>query len=205
MTLRIDAVGGADLAPFIADLARLRIAVFREFPYLYDGTAAYEEAYLRTYLDAPDAVVLLARDGGRVVGASSALPLTQETDEIRAPFQQSEFDEREVLYLGESVLLPEYRGRGLGHAFFDGREAHARTLGLTVTAFCAVQRPGDHPLRPQPYRPLNAFWAARGYVERPDLHVALSWPDLEEARETPKPMRFWVRRDLTRPPVERFA
>lgn len=197
MTLRVEAVGGADLAPFIADLARLRITVFREFPYLYEGSPAYEEAYLRTYLDAPDAVVLLARDGGRVVGASSALPLTQETEEIRAPFAGSEFDERDVLYLGESVLLPEYRGRGLGHAFFDGREAHARTLGLGVTAFCAVQRPEDHPLRPQPYRPLHAFWAARGYVERPDLHVALSWPDLGEARDTPKPMRFWVRRGLT--------
>lgn len=197
MTLRVEAVSGPDLAPFIADLARLRITVFREFPYLYEGSAAYEETYLRTYLDAPDALVLLARDGGQVVGASSALPLTQETAEIRAPLVDPEFDERDVLYLGESVLLPEYRGRGLGHAFFDGREAHARTLGLSVTAFCAVQRPEDHPLRPQPYRPLNAFWAARGYVERPDLHTTLSWPDVGEGQDTPKPMRFWVRRELT--------
>lgn len=197
MSLTVQAVRGADLAPFIVDLARLRISVFREFPYLYGGSAAYEETYLRTYLDAPDAVVILARDGERVVGASSALPLTQETPEIRAPFRTSEFDEQEVLYLGESVLLPEYRGRGLGHAFFDGREAHARALGLGVTAFCAVQRPADHPLRPQPYRPLNAFWAARGYVERPDLHTTLSWPEVGGRPETPKPMRFWVRRDLT--------
>ncbi|AWT34417.1 GNAT family acetyltransferase [Deinococcus arenae] len=197
MTLRVEAVSGPDLAPFIADLARLRITVFREFPYLYEGSATYEETYLRTYLDAPDAVVLLARDGERVVGASSALPLTQETAEIRAPFVHPEFDERDVLYLGESVLLPEYRGRGLGHAFFDGREAHARTLGLGVTAFCAVQRPGDHPLRPRPYRPLNAFWAARGYVERPDLQTTLAWPDVGEGQDTPKPMRFWVRREPT--------
>ncbi|NTY01232.1 GNAT family N-acetyltransferase [Deinococcus sp. JMULE3] len=196
MSLTVQAVSGAALAPFIADLARLRTTVFREFPYLYEGSAAYEEAYLRTYLDAPDAVVILARDGERVVGASSALPLTQETGEIRAPFAGSEFDERDVLYLGESVLLPEYRGRGLGHAFFDGREAHARTLGLTVTAFCAVQRLEDHPLRPQPYRAHDAFWAARGYVERPDLHTTLSWPEIGGGNAA-NAMRFWVRRDLT--------
>ena len=196
MSLTVQAVRGAALAPFTGDLARLRIEVFREFPYLYGGSAAYEETYLRTYLEAPDAVVILARDGNRVVGASSALPLTQETPELRAPFHTPEFDERDVLYLGESVLLPEYRGRGLGHAFFDGREAHARALGLGVTAFCAVQRPQEHPARPASYRPLNAFWAARGYVERPDLHTTLSWPDLGgDGHDTPKPMHFWVRRE----------
>ncbi|UBV42782.1 GNAT family N-acetyltransferase [Deinococcus taeanensis] len=194
MSLRVEPVRGAALAPFIADLARLRTEVFRAFPYLYDGQPAYEERYLRTYLDAPDAVVILARDDGRVVGASSALPLTQETAEIRAPFQAPEFQETDILYLGESVLLPEYRGRGLGHAFFDGREAHARHLGLNVTTFCAVQRPDTHPARPSLYRSLNAFWTARGYVERPDLHTTLSWPDVGETQDTPKPMRFWVRR-----------
>ncbi|GGL03853.1 GNAT family N-acetyltransferase [Deinococcus radiotolerans] len=196
MSLTVQAVRGPALAPFLPDLAQLRIDVFREFPYLYGGSAAYEERYLRTYLDAPDAVMILARDGTRVVGASSALPLTQETPEIRAPFHAPEFDPADVLYLGESVLRPEYRGRGLGHAFFDGREAHARTLGLGVTAFCAVQRAPDHPTRPASYRPLHAFWAARGYVERPDLHITLSWPDLGgDGHDTPKPMRFWVRRE----------
>lgn len=179
----------------MADLARLRIGVFRAFPYLYDGTPESEEAYLRTYLDTGDAVVILARDGDAVVGASTAIPLAQETAQVRAPFETSELGVSDVLYLGESVLLPEYRGRGLGHAFFDGREAHARRLGLGVTAFCAVQRPENHPARPANYRPLNAFWAARGYVERPDLNTTMEWQDVGETAETPKPMRFWLRRE----------
>ncbi len=114
--------------------------------------------------------------------------------EVRRPFEQSpEFDPAQVLYLGESVLLPDYRGQGLGHAFFDQREAHARTLGLPVTAFCAVQRSPSHPARPAGHRPLNAFWQARGYAERPDLQTEMSWQELGEVQETPKPMRFWVR------------
>ncbi|CAM4178996.1 GNAT family N-acetyltransferase [Deinococcus marmoris] len=191
----VTALSGPDLRPFIPDLVRLRTQVFRAFPYLYGGTPEYEEAYLRTYLAARDAVIILARDGGEVVGASTAVPLIHETPEVRAPFEPPEFDVSDVLYLGESVLLPEYRGRGLGHAFFDGREAHARRLGLGVTAFCAVQRPEDHPARPADYRPLNAFWAARGYVERPDLQTTMSWQDVGQTTETPKPMRFWLRRE----------
>lgn len=193
MPLTVTPVSGAALADVIPDLARLRIRVFRDFPYLYQGTQAYEETYLRTLAQAPDALVVVARGGGQVVGASTALPLLQETPEVRAPFHGPELDPARVLYLGESVLLPEYRGQGVGHAFFDAREAHAARLGLDVTAFCAVQRPPDHPRRPAGYRPLNDFWQSRGYAERPDLTTVMHWPDLGETHDTPKPMRFWVR------------
>ena len=48
--------------------------------------------------------------------------------------------------------------------FFDRREAQARSLGrFTHSAFCAVVRPPDHPLRPKDYVPLDAFWGRRGY------------------------------------------
>lgn len=195
VTLRVSPATGAELRAALPDLARLRMTVFRDFPYLYEGSAEYEQRYLETYLQAPDVFVALAWDGDRVVGASTALPLVHETPEVRRPFEQSpEFDPAQVLYLGESVLLPDYRGQGVGHAFFDQREAHARTLGLAVTAFCAVQRSPSHPARPAGYRPLNTFWRARGYTERPDLQTEMSWQDLGDARETPKPMRFWVRR-----------
>lgn len=189
MSLTVTPVTGEDLRAAIPDLARLRMAVFRDFPYLYEGSPEYEERYL----DAPGALALLARDGERVIGASTALPLLQETAEVQAPFLRSEFDPAAVLYLGESVLLPEYRGRGIGHRFFDEREAHAARLGLPVTAFCAVQRPENHPARPRDYRPLHAFWRARGYVERPDLETAMTWRDVGETHETPKMMRFWIR------------
>ncbi|WP_104991732.1 GNAT family N-acetyltransferase [Deinococcus sp. NW-56] len=194
MSLSVTPASGEELRAALPDLARLRTEVFRDFPYLYDGNPEYEERYLQTYLEAPGALALLVRDGTEVVGASTALPLVAETGEIQRPFLGAEFDPGEVLYLGESVLRSGYRGRGLGHRFFDEREAHARRLGLPVTAFCAVQRPADHPARPADYRPLNTFWQARGYVERPDLETTLSWPDVGETRDTPKPMRFWVKR-----------
>lgn len=191
--LRVERLTGAAARALFPDLARLRITVFREWPYLYDGDAAYEEAYLSTYADSAGGVIVAAFDGEAVVGAATAVPLADEPDEVVAPFRQAGVPVEDVFYLGESVLLPAYRGRGLGHAFFDGREARARELGYGITAFCAVQRPADHPLRPAGYVPLDGFWQKRGYLPRPDLETTFSWTDVGETAETRKPMRFWLR------------
>ena len=70
----------------------------------------------------------------------------------------------DVFYCAESVLQERYRGQGVGHRFFDLREAHARALGFSWSVFCAVIRPQQHPLRPAGYRPLDPFWRRRGYA-----------------------------------------
>ncbi|MFP5511018.1 MAG: GNAT family N-acetyltransferase, partial [Alphaproteobacteria bacterium] len=40
--IRVAALTGAGLEAALDDVARLRIAVFRDWPYLYDGDLAYE-------------------------------------------------------------------------------------------------------------------------------------------------------------------
>lgn len=194
-TLRIETFSGPALAAHIDALARLRMEVFRDFPYLYDGDFDYEARYLRTYIDSPDSMMVLVFDGDTVVGASTCIPLQYETEEIRRPFEQQGWDVTRVFYLGESVLQRAYRGRGIGVRFFAEREAHAYRLGgFEYAAFCGVQRPIDHPRRPADYVPLDDFWRKRGYEPRPELVTTLSWKDLDEADETAKPMQFWTRR-----------
>ncbi len=161
-------VRGPELEPWIDILGGLRIAVFREFPYLYEGDLRYEREYLRTYLSCPRSLVVFARDGaGRTIGATTCMPMADETEGFRGPFERAGVPTDDVLYLGESIVLPEFRGGGLGGEFFARREAHARRLGLTTTAFCAVDRPADHPARPANHRPLDAFWTRQGYRRRP--------------------------------------
>ena len=53
MSVTIERVVGAAITRVIPDLAGLRIAVFREWPYLYEGSHAYEEKFLATYADSP--------------------------------------------------------------------------------------------------------------------------------------------------------
>ena len=50
--IRLERLIGARLEELLPELARLRIIVFRAFPYLYDGTLDYEQRYLRTYAEA---------------------------------------------------------------------------------------------------------------------------------------------------------
>ena len=184
---------GAEIATVFDGLARLRIAVFRDFPYLYKGSLAYEKAYLATYAQSERALVLAVFEGENLVGATTCLPLRHETDEVQAPFVKAGIDLDSVFYFGESLLLPAYRGQGIGHRFFDVREAHARSFSTyRLTCFCAVQRPANHPLRPADYRPLDAFWQQRGYQPNPALHTTFSWPDIGETTETAKPMQFWT-------------
>lgn len=192
--LRIERHSGAALLNCLDELAHLRIRVFRDWPYLYDGDMAYEARYLKTYVEARGSVVVLARDGDTIVGASTGIPLTEETDEVRAPFERAGYAPEEIFYLGESVLLPRYRGLGAGVAFFAHREAHARALGgFKITCFCGVQRQHDHPARPPDYVPLDAFWAHRGYRKQPELSTCFSWKEIGEAAASPKPMTFWLK------------
>ncbi len=185
---------GQVIGSVLDDLAALRIAVFREFPYLYEGSLAYEKAYLNTYVRSERALLVAVFDGDRLVGATTALPLTDETAEVQQPFRNAGFDLDTIFYFGESILLPAYRGLGIGHRFFDEREAHARQFGqYTLTSFCAVERPINHPLRPANYQPHDGFWTKRGYRRNDALRSYFSWPDLGETESSPKPMVYWTR------------
>jgi GNAT superfamily N-acetyltransferase len=192
--LRIEEFRGAELLPHLDALGGLRIAVFREFPYLYEGSLEYEREYLLTYVRSPDSLVCLAFDGDRAVGATTCLPMLDEGPEFQAPFLQAGYELGALCYFGESILLPEYRGRGLGKEFFNRREAHASTLpGIRFTTFCAVDRPENHPQRPPDYRPLDGFWASRGYVRHPELQATFTWKEIGQTEESAKPLTFWLR------------
>lgn len=193
MTIAVRPLTGAEIEAALGDLAQLRIAVFAAYPYLYDGDAAYEAEYLKEFVEAPDAVLVAAFDGQRIVGAATASPMWAQKAEFRAPFEQRGIETDRLFYFGESVLLPEYRGHGIGHAFFDHREAQARKCGATAATFAAVIRPADHPARPEGYTPLDAFWTRRGYAPVPGFVTELAWKEHGEAEESPKPMQYWMR------------
>jgi GNAT superfamily N-acetyltransferase len=191
--LRLQNFHGAELAPHLDALGELRIAVFREYPYLYVGTLEHEREYLRTYLKSSGSLVVLVFDDDRVVGATTCLPMLDEGPEFQAAFVQAGYDLSTICYFGESILLPAYRGKGIGKEFFVRREAHVHALGMKLSTFCAVDRPASHPLSPEGYRPLDEFWRSQGYVRRPELQAIFVWKEIGEETESPKTLTFWTK------------
>ena len=203
MSATVETLNGAALSAALPELAALRIAVFRAYPYLYEGDPAYEARYLTAYVKSPGAIVVGAFVDGRLVGAATGAPMEDHAEELAAPFAAHGYPLDQVFYFGESVLLPEHRGRGIGHAFFDHREAQARALGRRWACFCAVVREPDDPRRPPGYTPLDPFWRKRGYAPVPGLEASFAWPEVGSEvgpevgagplESVAHQMQFWMR------------
>lgn len=191
--IEISVARGPEVLARLDALAELRVRVFREWPYLYEGETGYESDYLSTYANCPEAIVVIASTGGRVIGASTALPLRKEPESVRAPFSKSGLAVDEYFYFGESVLLPEFRGRGIGGRFMEERVNEAARTGHRWATFCAVERDPADPRRPQGFADLHPFWQSRGFERRPDLATEFHWKEIGEAESTAKPMVFWVK------------
>lgn len=199
MSVRIETLSGPGLEQGIDAVARLRMSVFREWPYLYDGDLDYEADYLATFSKGAGSIIVAAIDGDEIIGAATGSPLAEHTEEFGPLFLEHGLVPETIFYCGESVLLGGYRGQGIGHAFFDHREAHARSLRdngahpFARSTFCGVVRSENDPRCPSDYRPLDAFWAKRGYHKVPGLVGHYDWREIDDAEETRKDMQFWMR------------
>lgn len=185
---------GNEILDFAADFAKLRITVFREFPYLYDGSLDYELEYIQTYAKSEKAMVFAVYDGDQMVGATTCVPLSEETPNVQQPFINAGLEVDKIFYFGESLLVKSYRGLGLGHRFFDERETFARSFeNYELTAFCAVDRPMNHPLKPDDYHSNDGFWTKRNYKKQAHLSCLMRWQDLTETKESDKSLTFWTK------------
>ena len=195
MSLSVLSYTNAEAMAFLPELAKLRIEVFREYPYLYEGNLEYELAYLASFVHTSEVVLVVAFDGKNVVGVSTGMPLSGQPDEVQQPWMAAEQPISDVFYLSESVLKKEWRGQGIGVRFFEERERWARHLGFSYAAFCAVIRPADDPWKPEGYVPLDAFWQHRGYQRMEGYVCQMRWQMIYETAETNKALQFW-RKDL---------
>lgn len=177
---------------YFAELAKLRITVFRDFPYLYEGDLKYEEKYLQSSYKKPESFVALAMIGDKIVGAATAFAMRDQKLEFKEPLIAAGFDVNKICYFGESVLLKEYRGYGIGHKFMDLRLNFAKQIKAEKAFFCAVVRPEEHPLKPTGYSPLDEFWKKRGF-EKTDIYCNFAWLDIDEKNETQKRLRYWYK------------
>lgn len=183
-----------EIKKYIDDIARLRISVFKEFPYLYQGSIEYEKSYLKSYSKMTNSISVIAIDNSsNIVGASTGHPLKSANKEFKKPFE-NKFDVDKIFYFAESVLNKNFRGKGIGKQLMQKRIDHVLNLNAyTTICFCAVERECNHPLRPKNYRPLDQFWESYGFMKQKKLTTKFSWPDIDTGLENEKTMTFWIK------------
>ena len=202
MSIEIQTLTGVAIGEYLEQLSALRMAIFREWPYLYDDSPAQELRYIARYVRNEGAVLVAAfNDEGELVGAATGQPLIHELDAFQTQLQCTGRAPELTFAIGEILLHKNYRGQGVGHRFLDEMEQHARELGYGSTSFWTVERPSDHLLRPADCRSLDGFWQKRGYVPCPSATLTFHWKDIGEAEESAKLIQMWIR-DLDPLPVQ---
>jgi GNAT superfamily N-acetyltransferase len=183
---------GRELNEQLENLGKLRIEVFKEYPYLYEGNPDYEKKYLNVYAQNRDSFVPMLFDADKLVGAATAIPMRYLDASTHTPILAAGYLPEEMLYIGEILLLPEYRGKGHGKKLMEQtlefcksyNKAHMATLATVI-------REGKVP---KGYKNLDGFWTAFGFRAQPSMVGKLSWKDIGENAETPKQMQYWVKR-----------
>lgn len=198
--MHIQLFTGDAIQPYIRNLAALRIEVFKEYPYLYNGDFDYEQVYLYSYIHAKHAAVVLAFDGQEIIGASTCIALEEADTFIQFPFIVKGYDVNKGIYFEESVLKKQYRKQGIGVRFFEEREKWAANYFEKknisegrFTTFCGINRPDDHHLRPKNYQNLDEFWTHRKYEKQPSLQTQIAWKEIEKEEEEFHNLTFWIK------------
>jgi GNAT superfamily N-acetyltransferase len=191
--IAVQLLTGSAITDLLGDLATLRLDIFREYPYLYQGRREDELDYLKTYGEAPHACVVPAYDGKAVVGAATGMPLIHEDARMREAFAGTSFPLNELYYVGELLFYPDYRNRGLGRMLLAQLENYVRSLGSYRSLTCAtVERPDDHPLRPSDHIPITRFLSRTGFVRLPGVSTHFIWRETDGVKRD-HPMQFWIR------------
>ena len=173
-------------------LAELRISIFREYPYLYDGDMEYEKHYLQKFSTGKDACIILAFFKQKVVGALSGLALSAEDESVyKVWLTFPEFNH--VYYLSEILIEKSFRKLGLGNQMFDLMHEWVSSHFYTFSVLATVIRPDNHSLRPTDYRTLDHFWQNKGYRQIPDKKCFLSLKEIDQEVDTQNELSFWMK------------
>lgn len=186
-------LAGTAVVDVLEILATLRLEIFPEYPYLYQGERKEELKYLSTYAEAPDACVILAYDGAAVIGAATGMPLVHEDIRMLDAFAGTKLPLEGIYYVGELLFRPAYRRCGLGQRSLARLENFICSLDRYRMLACAtVVRPDDHPLRPFDYIPISSFLARTGFVQLPGVTTDFVWRE-NDGINRDHPMQFWIK------------
>lgn len=180
-------IEGIRIAPYIEDIGRLRIKVFREYPYLYDGELKIEQSYLTLFAHSKEGLAVIALEDDRIVGAITGAPVEDTLKQTIRMFKEKQIPTQDLFYMGDIVVLKDYQGKGIGSRLYKAFEQLVRKKGkFKRITLCEVEREN----KPAGVRGATGFFKMLGYVKDPTLVTHQSWKDIGDIKETQKPVVF---------------
>ena len=155
-----------NMKPLLPFVATLRINIFREHPYLYDGDFKEEMDDLEHCTQLSDNAIAVAYYKDTPVGFLYGLSLAAFTPHFENPvgdlFKEKNLDPATCYYFGDIIILPEHRGNHLSEKLFDTLETYAQKQGYKSASFITESHEA-HPLKPANYKSLDPLWTALKY------------------------------------------
>jgi hypothetical protein len=116
---------------------------------------------------------------------------------IKAPFLERQENLNDYFYLGDILLIDEYRdkaGYQLLTTVKNTMESFAQQLDYKYTTFMTIVRPDDHPLKPKDYSSLDNIWRHFGYHPHQDLTTDIDWLSSHTHTITTNKLQFWMKK-----------
>ena len=184
-------LNGSEASRYCEQIASLRIHGYAEFPFLYQGTYECEKEYLEHYFNSKKSRFLIAFDGDKIVGLSIAIPLVDELDEVKQPFIKQGININTYAYIGDMVILPNYRHLPILSCMFKFYEQYVDKFGYEHIFWAIVDRPIDHPDRPKNYNDLAYLWNDFGYYKQTNIALNMAWKELNKVDSEMHTLSIW--------------
>jgi len=172
MTVTFQVLKGTQIKLIEKSFADLRITIFREYPYLYEGDLPTEKQYFAMFGD--NTLCIIAKDRSKVVGMIIGTPLQDIFKRLLEPLAEVSIEK--MFYLADILVVKSYRGQRIGHTLFELFEKEVRKIGCFTSIIIReiLKSPGDQ-AKPSDYRSLDSFWDKRGFKKMEGISQQEQW------------------------------
>jgi hypothetical protein len=162
----IKVLTGAETQSLLPFVANLRINIFREYPYLYEGNFKEEMDDLEHCAQLLHNALAIAYYKNTPVGFLYGIPLTEFASHFENSvidlFKNKDLDPAICYYFADIIILPEHRGNHLSSRLFTALENYAQEQGYLSGSFITESH-DKHPLKPDNYKSLDPLWNSLNY------------------------------------------
>lgn len=182
---------GSEITPQIERIAKFRLSIFKDYPYLYQGSLENEIDYVSAYALSVQSIFVYLEDESGLRAASLGMPLKQKSSSFTAPLANDNIDS--IFYIGEIMVRQDARQRGLGRELMHKMISQVDMQTFNTLSLYTVERADNHPLKPLGYSPPDHLWKMFGFEKLENRTAFFKWQEPNEQDITEKNMSIWMK------------